>query len=524
MKAKDARRLAAALWLTAVCGGGAAPAQGAEHEADHLRASSLARAGRCDEALALLAKSGTPSARAALLRGQCHLEGKRYAEAITALDEAQRLDPQLADVQLPLLIARYHVDDLDGAREALDAMPASAQQRPEYHLYRGLLLLDRTENAAAAEAFDRARELAPGEMQPIAAYYSGLAWLSAQDRERANAAFDRAIALAPDSEWAQQARIARQSLVEGRPSRWAWLRAGAEWDSNVVLRGEGVDLPAEFANESDGRVVWIAHGGAELFTRGAATLGLSGTYYGSAHFDLTDFDEHHPTLSPWLDYRISEATLFRLRYDVGYAWIDERDFLFDQQLSPTLYHDWGKLGRSQVSARVSHLDYKFAIGPDLPAPPNQPGLNEHRYRDRDGWGWGATLAHAFPLAQETFWQVGVGYAGFAADGGEYDYNSAELFTGIETLLPASIAFRGVVGVGYAPFRNPSSYYDPAGVVGSYESDDRSDVAWRLRLELERALGAGFALLGRYRYHDRESNVDVFDYDRHVVGVYVTYAL
>jgi hypothetical protein len=30
------------------------------------------------------------------------------------------------------------------------------------------------------------------------------------------------------------------------------------------------------------------------------------------------------------------------------------------------------------------------------------------------------------------------------------------------------------------------------------------------------------VLGRYRYHNRISNVAVFDYDRHVVGVYVTY--
>jgi tetratricopeptide (TPR) repeat protein len=520
MMVKSARRPAVALWVMTAVWLCAAPGLGSEQDAELLRATTLARRGRCDQALALLARGGANSARAALLRGQCHVEGKRWAEAITALDEAQRLDPQLGDAQLPLLIARYHVGDLEGARRALDRMPASAQQRAEYHLYRGLLLLEGAQNARAGEAFDRARELAPTEMEPIAAYYSGIAWLSAQDRARANASFDRAIALAPDSEWAKQARVARSGLVAGPPARWAWVRAGAEWDSNVVLRGEGVDLPGEFGNESDGRAVWVAHGGAELWKRGAFAAGLSGTYYGSAHFDLTDFDEHHPTVSPWFDYRINESTLFRLRYDVGYAWIHGDDFLFDQQLTPTLFHDWGKAGRSQLSARVSYLDYKFPVGPDVFVTPL---FNEHTYRDRDGWGWGVTLQHAYPLAKETALQVGLSYAGFAADGGEYDYNGAELFAGVETMLPAQIEFRAVAGVGWFPFSNPSSQFDPPGS-GLYESDDREDVGYRFRMELERELGAGFSLLGRYRYHNRMSNVDVFDYDRHIVGIYVTYAL
>jgi len=520
MTARSARRPAAALWLMMAAWLAAAPGFGSEQDADLLRANTLARKGRCDQALALLAQSGANSARAALLRGQCHIEGKRWAEAITALDEAQRLDPQLSDAQLPLLIARYQVGDLEGARRALDAMPLSATQRPEYHLYRGLLLLEGSQNRQAGEAFDRARELAPAEMEPIAAYYSGVAWLSAQDRARANAAFDRTIALAPGSEWAIQAQAARDATAAGPLARWGWVRVGAEWDSNVVLRGTGVDLPSEFGNDSDGRAVWVANAGAELWRRGALSAGISGTYYGSAHFDLTDFDEHHPALSPWLDYRIDESTVFRVRYDVGYAWIDNADFLLDQQLTPTIFKDWGDAGRSQFSARVFNLDYKFPRGADDPATPL---FDEPDYRDRDGWGWGLTAEHAYPLARDSELQVGLSYLGFAADGGEYDFNAVELYGGVEALLPGRIQLRSVVGVGWIPFSHPSSYFDPPGS-GQYENDDREDVAVRVVLELERELGAGFWLLGRYSYHNRSSNVAVFDYDRHVVGLYVTYAL
>jgi tetratricopeptide (TPR) repeat protein len=536
LTARYARRAVVAAGLTLAVWMGAAPGLGSEQEADLLRANSLARSGRCDEALALLAQRGTGGARAALLRGQCHLEAKRWAEAITALDEAQRLDPQLRDVQLPLMIARYEVGDVAGAREALDSMPASAAERPEFHLYRGLILLAAAQNAEAGAAFDRAQsaahaprgaaahlpgELPPTEMEPIAAYYSGVAWLSAADRERANAAFDRAIALAPPgSELAKRAAEARHGGAAGPLRRWAFLRAGAEWDSNVVLRGEGVDLPSDISNESDGRAVWVVHGGAELFRRGDWSGGLSGTYYGSAHFDLTQFDEHHPTLSPWLDYRIDESTLLRLRYDVGYAWIHGRHFLFDQQWMPTLYRDWGKRGRSEFSLRVSRLDYKFPTS--SPDPADIPPFTRN-YRDRDGIGWGATAQHALPLGARSEVQVGVSYAGFAADGREYDYNGGELFLGLQTSLPADVLLSAVAGVGWFPYVNRSSFFDPPGS-GRYESHDREDVGYRVRLELERELGAGFSLLARYRYNDRTSNVDVFDYHRHIVGLYVTYAL
>jgi tetratricopeptide (TPR) repeat protein len=491
------------------------PARAQEQEANVLRAGALARGGRCDQALALLASSGATSARAALLRGQCHVAGKRWAQAVAALDEALRSDPTLDDAKLPLLIARYHVGDLEGARQALDDLPASAPQRPEYHLYRGLLLLESAESAAAGAAFERARALAPTEMDPVASYFSGVAWLSAKDRARADAAFDRVIALAPDSEWAERAREARAGGQRGPLARWAWLRAGAEWDSNVLLRGDGVDLPAAIGDESDGRGVWVAHGGAELLRRGDWSGGVTGTYYGSAHFDLTDFDEHHPTLGSWLDYRIDEATVLRLRADAGYAWIDGDDFLFDVAFGPMLYREWGAAGRSELSLRASHLDFRYPVSTQAGFPSD--------YRDRDGWGWALNAQHTLRLgAPSADLTLGVTYYGYAAEGGEYDYDGADVFAGVESLLPLGLVGRALLGASYLPFARGSSYEDPPGVSGSFESDDREDFAWRARLELEREVGAGFSALARYRYQDRASNVDVFEYDRHVIGLYLTY--
>jgi tetratricopeptide (TPR) repeat protein len=497
------------------------PALGQNADLAVVRARALAREGRCDEALALLAQSGAASARASLLRGQCHLEGRRYAEAVAALDEALRIDPSLDAAKLPLLIARYEVGDLAGARELVDEIPPESAQRAEFHLYRGLLLLDEAQAAEAGLAFDRARELSPSGVDPAASYYGGVAWLAAKQRERADAAFARVIATAPGSEWAREAERARAGATpvpRAALTRWGTVQIGAEWDSNVVLRGEGVALPSDISDEADGRAVWMLDGGAELFRTALWSGGLTASYRGSAHFDLSEFDEHHPIGGFWLDRRVGEDTVARLRGDVGFAWIDGADFLSHQEIFPELIHDFGSAGTTSAGVHFYRQNFLYAPYDDIPSPPGPPGIDESSYRNRDGWGLAAEVDHSVLVgAHNTELSFGARYHWYDARGGEYAYQGPELWAGVEAMLPFELVGRASVGYAFLPFDHFSSF-DP----GYPNTPDREDQVWRVRLELERAIAAGFSVLARYGYADRISNVDVFDYDRHIVGLYVSY--
>ena len=53
------------------------------------------------------------------------------------------------------------------------------------------------------------------------------------------------------------------------------------------------------------------------------------------------------------------------------------------------------------------------------------------------------------------------------------------------------------------------------------SDRRDRIFW-LGLALERPLTESLSLAARWAFIDNRSNVDVFDYDRHVFGLHVTY--
>ncbi len=72
---------------------------------------------------------------------------------------------------------------------------------------------------------------------------------------------------------------------------------------------------------------------------------------------------------------------------------------------------------------------------------------------------------------------------------------------------------------YRPYRNPSTFDEVS--PGVFDSSDRSETTWLFESVLERPLTKLVTGSIRYSYLDNNSNVDVYDYDRHIIGVYVT---
>lgn len=527
--------LIAAIWL-------AAPAWGQEAEVAVVRASALARQGHCPEALQVLARVSRANGAVARLRGQCQLELRDYPAAAASLEEAKRLEPGLPDVDLLLAMARFHQGDLVGSEAALDAAAATSGKRSEYHLYRGLILLQEAQASAAASELQRAQETAPGPAEPTTSYYAGLAWAASDQRERAEQAFDRVIAAAPDSVWATEARKAKEKLAHASvASWWAWARGGIEYDNNVVLRGTGVTLPRDISGQGDWRGVWTLSGGYELLRTPKWSAGVTGTYYGAAQSDLSTFDQHNPVLGAWLDRRLGEATTLRLRVDAGYAWVDQSPFVASQTFGPELYHDWGEAGRSKLYVSAAHRDYFFSRGGDVPAGPGfaggacvppaafcgPPGINERRELDRDGWGVTVGADHAYQLVPaRTELSGGYRFHTYDSRGSEYQFDAHEVWLGTKTRLPWDLELRLYGSYAHSEYDNPSVFPSPrdvmAGVQYALQGVARRDNTWRFRVALEKFWVPRFSTSIAFSRLDNKSNVDVYDYDRNIVGAYVTY--
>jgi tetratricopeptide (TPR) repeat protein len=474
------------------------------------RAARLASEGRCAEALPIVREARTlapGAADSALLEGKCLFQAGSYSEAVPPLTDAASLDPDSGEAALLLGMARYHAGDLAGASAALERAERQLPDRPEVPLYRGLLLLE-GDPAAAAGRFESAAARG-GALEPAATYYAGVARSGAGQREEADRLLRRVQELAPGSVWAQRADEAlRTPAAVYRLRRWLALYLGIDYDSNVVLRGAGISLPADISNESDGLVWWGAEAGHELFRREGWGGGVLGNYYGNVHFDLNDFDQHNLYAGFWVDRTLGEDTLLRVQPEFGQSFYDYDGYLRFYGVLIELLRDWGGPGRGDFYARYDYNDYLY----DIPGPPALQST-----RDRDGHSVRAGYDHYYAIDQDTAVRGGPFFLYYAAQGDEYDAWGVGGWAGIERKLPWELTLDVLGSVAYVPYAHPSTFQVPP------TNDDREDVISLVQVALSRPIFDHTTLTVRYRYQDNHSNTDVFDYDRHVVGAYVTVA-
>jgi len=530
------------LWAAVVC---AASAAGADDRGTliQVRAERLANAGNCAEAVELLSAAPEParsSGEILRLKGKCEIELARYGAAVESLKAAMAADPRLADLDLMIGIALYHYEDFEGARSALEAArTAGTEREAELELYSGLLLLRSGAAREAALALERARRLDAEAVEPVASYYAALAWHNQRERERARDALARTRDNDPDGPWSRQASDALRT--QDPASRW-WLvlRAGIEYDDNVILRA-AEETPR---NEDDFRAVWAVSTGARLLSTRKWSGGLLASYSGKAHFEQTDFDLHYPAIGGWLDRRLDRNTLLRFRYDFANAWIDNEAFVSRHLGYASVVRDWRKFGSSELFVTGQHNDYEynlFDVADESSAACvamvrqcGQDFRNEAEYRDRDGDGISVGVEQRMPIGSSLVTaRGGYTYFNYWADGSEWDYDAHRLHMGVSALLPLDMLFDTEVSYTRRDHRHPSSYAADVkqaevafntGVAPTYASADRRDDIWVGVAKLEKGLTDDVTASARYTYNHSNSNSGFFNYDRHIVGAYLTVRL
>jgi len=422
-----------ALWSACLLFTTAAQA-GDREDALRLRATALEADGRCEEAIALARQAyvdGRYDARIGLVAGRCQVRLRRYPQALATLDEAKVLPPQLAEIDLYRGIALYHLDDLEAARHALGSVADALGENPLLDLYTGMLKLQEDRAREAALLLERARRADARAVEPVASYYAFLAWRSLDEDARAEAALERVRQIDPDGPWVAEAeRILTRRHLSSRPDVWASLRAGMEYDTNVVLRGSGVGLPGDISDDSDWRGVWAADGGIELLRTELWSAGFLAAYTGAAHIDLSEFNYHFPTASAWIDRELGSDTTARLRYDFGYAWVDEDPFVMTNDWTATVHHRWEEAGRTKLAVVPFLRDYKY----DLVLPPANDDLRDDL--DRSGVGVDVELEHRYGTGLgDLEVRGGYVYTHYSSEGIEYDFDGHGFALGLNSSLP-----------------------------------------------------------------------------------------
>jgi len=480
------------------------------------QAADLVSEGNCDEALPLLERArrlAPDDADAALLQGECLLRAMRYAEAIPPLEAATRLDPRSARAALGLGIARYQTGDSAGADAPLARAEELAPDDAKVALYRGLVLLDLARSDEANERFERASRIDPLGAEPMASYYGGLALQSSGRTEEAEAALRRASELAPGSEWDREARAALAGAAATAPThlrRWLVLQGGLAYDSNVALIGSDVAQPDSISNESDGRGEWGVEAGQELYRDGKWSAGVLASYDGDAYFRDSDFDLAYVGAGAWGARAIGESTVVRVQPLFGAVFYGYDDYLRFYGARGDVLQGFGDAGTGDFWVRYAYNNFLY------PIPGNTHVLRTARNRDgNDVW---TGYDHTYPLTDRTSLLGGPFFRYYDAKGSEYDAWGVGGWLGVRQELPWQLTGQLSVSYGYDRYRRTSTFLLPGET-----REHRRDHVWIVQSILERPIAQRVTASLRWTYYNDDSNTDVFDYDRHVVGAYVTVA-
>lgn len=511
------------------------------------QAHRLVVEGRCGAALELLERLGRDhpqDARPLVWTAQCQVEREDYAAARESLERAIALDPDDGESRLLLAISLYHQEEFARASVELEkAASLLGQERAEIDLYRGLILLTQSGEERARQGaawLEHARTLDAPAVEPMASYYAGLGWSTGKDSARARAAFERVVRESPGTDWAIQAQRLLEGLDTARGRIWGSLLVGVEYDDNAVLLGQGATQPEDISSDSDVRGIWQAQIGADLLRRGPWSVGAALNYSGALYAQINEFDSQYPGLALWVDRRVADATTLRLALDSGYAWVDYESFLWTYRSSLSAIQDWGLPGSTETYARFWRDDF-FVISDDVldgdgdvgaPCDPGcgPPGLDERSARNRDGNGFSIGALHTVRLPIEWPWgnvlvRAGYEYEYFSSRGTEYTYQSHALAGGVRTDLPWQITLDVAGSYEWRPYRHPSTFPDPPagedGLQYALSNSDRDERTGQVAVTVERPITRWLTGSLGWRYERNHSNVAVFDYERQIVGGYLT---
>ncbi len=411
--------------------------------------------------------------------GRCEVRAGRAEEARRALEHALARNPRDAEAQLYLGLALQALEQ---------------QQRAEQHF----------ELAAALD-----RELA-GE----ALLLSGMSRLARGDEHGGQARLAQVIERAPESASARDARalLGDAPATRGAAPFRAEAYAGALYDSNVTLGGEG-DFPGAGSTQHDALFDY----GTRLSWRPAQGDGhaieLSARYERIDYLELSEYSAQRFLGSGSGQLPLGSRAALRLDASLGYALLENDPYLLDGALRPSLLVALGPhSGLLRLHAGGERLEYE-----------EDPLFDS---LELSGWAYGAGAEHLMPFGRER--------AGWFGWGGSYQRRDTEAgrdelgFRSAYDCDRWRASLRSALSLPFeirarAELAFDAELYDHRNLVDALTEnpvspDRRQDTVWSSVISLRRPLIGNVEIEIHAEFTDRDSNVDLFAYQRALTGL------
>lgn len=448
------------------------------------------------------------------------LIASREGDAARAVDLYRRvleLEPDSIDSRFELGRALLQAGEPAAARAAFDAVLQAQPSRADARLWAGISRYREGRYAEALPFVENEAGLDDGQ-RIDARYYAGLAHAHLGDAMAASAAFSAVeevslthplVGAAADFSY-----TAPDPAPSAPPRRFsAEVTTGVEWDSNVTFVGS---IPAilqpendELNRQRDLSALAGLRSRYSLYSSETAAFVVGYDGFVSFHEDIDDVDRQIHVGSLAAAYRFEPVTL-GLLYEAAYSFVGHSDFERAHRVTasgtlPT--QGWGVL---QAYARFQDIgsfidDFSFA-----------PAGFEKSPLDRDG------QRYTLGLNQGVFLPAGSGELRFGAAVDRFDSHGTEYrYDGIEVSAGYSLTLQQGAGFDLG-WRRAWRDYGHTRVLDTARRSSTDEVVDLLTGELHYPLSekllaklAGSVLMS-------DSEVGVYDYNRAILGAYVTY--
>jgi tetratricopeptide (TPR) repeat protein len=436
--------------------------------------------------------------------------------AVAQFERALVLEPDNTDLRLDLGAALLEAGRIEEAKASLDQVLAAQPDDPRANLFAGIAAYRSGQYDSAISRLDRAKELDPS-LETHATYYAGLSAAFLGNFAEAEGAFSAVEEQSPLSPLSRSAESLRQQVTpskveEQRP--WALaITAGIEWDSNPTFSGKSNRFrpqgTKDFGKEIDDfRGVFRVRGSYRLVDveRYSLTAGYDGYLSAHQHTDRMDLQTHVGWLSGTLNY---DPVRFGLRYDYAYTMIDLSDrFRHLHRITPSVTYREGDFGLAQLFFQWQYANFKFDV-------PSVFDTDSNRYT------FGVNQFFFLPerVAYIRYLRIGALGEMNRADSFDFSYDGLEVSAGGTADLPFEIQFTALWRFLYRDFRSinflPTEW-------GTAIFKARKDFVHRATFEVARPIGDHIEASVASSLDFTDSNIDLYDHNRAVVGAYLTY--
>ncbi len=389
-------------------------------------------------------------------------------------------------------------------------------------LWLGLSLRRLGRSEEADRAFTRAAELAPA-LQQETLLLRGTEHLAQGDSEAGERLLQQAIELDPTTETARRAQLLlpQRAPLAGESRFSLFGHVGTEYDSNLTL-DSGLDLGRGTDDRDDVRGVFGAGGVVRPWQSEHGSLALGYRIDGSAHVDRLDYDLQSHLVFGSLLWSVNDRATLRLDGLFSHQRLGDARYLQTRTVRPNLFIGFGEtIGVSRLYADLERRsDYE------------EPTLSS---LDQDGLSIGGGFEHTTPLPGWNGGSVTLGgrYARFASGadrdvfrfGPAYDDTRWDAEASLALPLHFDVSLVASASFGFEHYRhaNVIDFLTDDGI-GDARPERRHDVVAEYAIGLSRPLREHFFLDLGYRFTKRSSNVDLYAYDRHVVGLTLRFAM